>query len=93
MTFEHIAVVARCCSDKWRAFGRVLLHCGNTEVLNAVSGLSSTDTDYERLYCIIEKWKKKGEEATVGQLVEASGHFSVNCQGDVKQELKKAGLL
>ena len=39
--------------------GRVLLNCDNTDVDNAVSSLSSTDTNYEKLQCIIEKWKEK----------------------------------
>ena len=73
--------------------GRVLLNCDNTGVDNAVSSLSSTDTNYEKLQCIIEKWKEKEEEATVAKLVEACGHHSIDCQGIVKRKLKELDLL
>ena len=93
-TALHVDVVVRCCSDKWRAMGRVLLNCDNTQVHNIVSSLSSTDTDSEKLHCIIERWqKRKGEEATVSELIEACGHPDIDSQGMVKMKLKEAGLL
>ena len=73
--------------------GRVLLHCDSNEVNNTVSGLSSMDTDSEKLRCIIEEWLRRTVEATVTQLVETCNHPDINCQGIVVRKLKEAGLL
>ena len=93
MTRQHVDVVVRCCSGKWKALGRVLLDCDTTEVLNVVSGLPLTDTNAEKLRCIIEEWQRGKTEATVNQLVEACGHPGVDCSGIVIRELKKVDLL
>ena len=94
VTSLHVDVVVKCCSDDWRAMGRVLLDCNNTEVHDIVSGLSSPVRHSDKLRCIIERWQKqKGEEATVSQLVEACGHPDIDSQGIVEQKLKEVGLL
>ena len=55
--------------------GLVLLNCDNSQVQNIISSLLSTDPDSEKLHYIIERWqKRKGEEATVSELIEACGH-------------------
>ena len=94
VTAPHVDVVVRCCSDKWRAMGQVLLNYDNTQVNNIVSSLPPTDPDSEKLHYIIERWqKRKGEEATVSELIEDCGHPDIDSQGMVKMKLKEAGLL
>ena len=96
VTSDHMSVVARCCSDKWKAMGRVLLECDSTEVLDVVSGLHPTDPNSEKLRLIIEVWLKRNTVKatwTVNQLIAACGHPDVNCQGVVIRELQEQALL
>jgi hypothetical protein len=94
VTSLHVDIVVRCCSDKWKAMGRVLLSCDDTEVEDIVSGLPSPVIYSDKLRRIIETWqRRKGEEATVSQLVEACDHPDVKCRGDVERRMREKGLL
>ena len=90
VTPDHVTIVVKCCSDKWKAMGRVLLECENTGVLNVVT---LSDSNEEKLRSVIGQWLKQTEEATVSQLIQACGHPEVNCQGIVKRKLKEKHLV
>jgi hypothetical protein len=93
VTENHVYVVARYCSGKWKALGRVLMDCDTNRVLDIVSGLPSTDNNSEKLRFIIEAWLNKNTDATVQQLVDACGREGVDCGGIVTRKLKEKGLL